>query len=201
MMVLSNFNHKLSMPVLHCPLSQIFQMSSVNLFCSTLRCLLLSLWLIYKTDYSLPFREAFLKIVPSVFRPSDITPPFLLLNLSSRSCSHDTSHCSPLFPESTHLSGNAICKDQTRLRQRPGQLWVKWWVCPHDSVRLYSSHKGVPIQELVVVRCTVVRTVEMVLRSSVPPQKAILCSSWCYQQGSRDGSRDVRGQLNYASDT
>lgn len=92
--------------------------------------------------------------------------------------------------------------NQTCPEQRPGQLWVKWWVCPHNSVGLYSLHKGVPIQVLVIVRCTVVHTVGMVLRSSVPPQKAILlCSSWCYHQGSRDGSRDVRGQLNYASDT
>lgn len=120
MMVLSNFNHKLSMPVLHCPLSHIFQISSVNLLSSTLRCLLLYFRLIYKTDCSLPFGEAFLKIVPSVFRPSDITPPFLLLNLSSQSRSHDTSHCLPVFPESTHPSGNAICKDQTRLVQSRG---------------------------------------------------------------------------------
>lgn len=93
---------------------------------STLRCLLLYFRLIYKTDCPLPFGEAFLKIVPSVFRPSDITPPFLLLNLSSQSRSHDTSHCLPLFPESTHPSGNAICKDQTRLVQGRGLDNSEW---------------------------------------------------------------------------
>ena len=78
-------------------ITKIFQMSDVNLSCSTLRCPLLYPLLIQKTDCFFPFGGHFWRSYPPV--PSIITLPLLpLLNLFSQSCFQvsDTSHCSPL---------------------------------------------------------------------------------------------------------